>query len=112
MPPAEPGWDDDVVVLTRDDVSDFNEENILPQPPETLKKIRDWLQPTDYDDEGSEYKKHRDSHLAGTGGWLLESSVYPEWQASQKHGMLWIRGNLNHGIFTEDLQSIIAHAPY
>ncbi|KAI3316527.1 ankyrin [Xylariaceae sp. AK1471] len=92
VPLDEPGWDNDAVVLARDDVSDFNEENILPQPPETLKKIRDWLQPTGYDDEGSEYKKHRDSHLAGTGGWLLESSVYPEWQASQKHGMLWIRG--------------------
>ncbi|KAI1172127.1 ankyrin [Nemania sp. FL0916] len=90
--PTELNWDDDAVILAHDDVSDFNEENILPQLPETLQEIRDWLHPTDYDGEGSEYQKHRDSHLAGTGGWLPESSVYLEWQASEKHGMLWIRG--------------------
>jgi len=84
--------DDDVVVLGRDDVSDFNEENVLPQTPEVLNKIRSWLHPTDYDSEGGEYKKHAASHLVGTGTWLFSSEMYREWHASQDRGMLWIRG--------------------
>jgi hypothetical protein len=92
--PPDLAWDDDMVMLQRDDVSDFNEENILPQPPETIIKIRKWLQPTNYDDEGSEHRKHLASHLSGTGSWLLSSAVYKEWHTSDEYGMLWIRGNL------------------
>lgn len=85
-------WEDDAVLLGRDDVSDFNEENILPQSPDTLNKIRKWLQPTSYDDEDSEYSRHLASHLNGTGQWLVQSSAYREWYSSEDHGMLWIRG--------------------
>ena len=92
--PPDLGWDDDVVMLERDDVSDFNEENILPQSPETIIKIRKWLQPTNYDDEGSEHRKHLASHLSGTGSWLLSSAAYKEWHTSHEYGMLWIRGNI------------------
>ncbi|KAK1751383.1 ankyrin repeat-containing protein [Echria macrotheca] len=88
----EEPWDRDAVLLGRDDVSDFNEENILPQPPEVLAKIRQWLQPTDYDSEGGEYKKHSASHLAGTGGWLFSSDAYQTWHSSEDDGLLWIRG--------------------
>ncbi|KAF9870565.1 ankyrin repeat-containing protein [Colletotrichum karsti] len=84
--------DDEPVILTRDDVSDFNEDNILPQPAETLDEIRKWLHPTAYDDESSEYNKHISSHLAGTGQWLLASPVFQTWHSIDQHGLLWIRG--------------------
>jgi hypothetical protein len=74
-----------VVMLERDDVSDFNEENILPQSPETIIKIQKWLQPTNYDDEG---RNHLASHPLGTGSWLLSSAAYKEWYTSHEYGML------------------------
>ena len=89
---AQSVWEDDAVLLGRDDVSDFNEENILPQSPDTLAKIRKWLQPTCYDDENSEYSKHLSSHLNGTGLWLVRSDAYKEWFSNEEHGLLWIRG--------------------
>jgi hypothetical protein len=92
---ADTGWEEDAVILERDDISDFNEANILPQPPEVLAKIRAWLQPTSYDDEGCEYKKHLSCHVAGTGGWILASSAYMKWRSTHKCGMLWIRGEIN-----------------
>jgi hypothetical protein len=85
-------WSDDIVVLNRNDFSDFNEDSILPQSPETIRKIRAWLNPTNYDDEAGEHKKHLSSYLAGTGNWLLQSSAYKEWHTSKDYGMLWIRG--------------------
>ncbi|KAK4447258.1 ankyrin repeat-containing protein [Podospora aff. communis PSN243] len=85
-------WDKDAVILGRDDVSDFNEENILPQTPAILAKIRAWLQPTEYDNEGGEFRKHLASHLPGTGDWLFSSDVYKQWHSSQDKGLLWIRG--------------------
>lgn len=88
-------WDRDAVLLGRDDVSDFNEENILPQPPEILSKIRDWLRPTDYDSEGGEYRKHSASHLVGTGNWLFSSDAYQRWHSSRDQGLLWIRGEIS-----------------
>ncbi|KAH8886459.1 ankyrin [Thozetella sp. PMI_491] len=84
--------DPDAVVLNRDDASDFNPENILPQPADVLAKIRKYLEPTDYDVTAGEFKKHLESHLDGTGRWFLRSGAYPEWHASQEHGLLWIRG--------------------
>ncbi|KAF2468345.1 ankyrin [Lindgomyces ingoldianus] len=86
------GWEQDAVLLGADDVSDFNEDNVLPQSPENIAKIRTWLQPTSYDDSDSEYKKHLSSHLAGTGAWLLSSLTYEEWHSSQDMSILWIRG--------------------
>ena len=85
-------WDDDAVILGCDDVRDFNEENILPQSPEVITQIRAWLQPTAYDDERSEFRKHLTSHLAGTGDWLLSSNSFRDWRSSRYNGMLWIRG--------------------
>ncbi|KAF5514408.1 Ankyrin-2 [Colletotrichum fructicola] len=83
---------DDPVILTHDDVRDYNEDNILPQTPETLAKIREWLQPTGYDDDSSEYKKHLSFHLDGTGDWLLSSLRYHTWHDGSDNGLLWIRG--------------------
>ncbi|KAH0430166.1 hypothetical protein CcaCcLH18_05870 [Colletotrichum camelliae] len=83
---------DEPVIVTQDDVRDYNEDNILPQAPETLAKIREWLQPTGYDDDSSEYKKHLSFHLDGTGDWLLSSPSYRTWHDSSDDGLLWIRG--------------------
>ena len=85
-------WEADLVMLVRDDVSDFNEENILPQPPEVIKEIRTWLKPTKYNEEGSEYRKHLEYYLDGTCAWLQSSTAFVEWQESNEQGMLWLRG--------------------
>jgi DNA replication protein DnaC len=87
-------WEEDAVLLGSDDVSDYNSENILPQSTQTLDKIRKWLQPTAYNDEGCEYKKHLASHLAGTGDWLLSASAFDAWMSSEEKGILWIRGKI------------------
>lgn len=92
-PNAAPSpWEDDLILLDRDDVSDFNEENILPVSPEERAKIRKWLQPTAYSDEGSEFKKHLSSHLEDTGTWLLDAPIYKQWHSSEDDGILWIKG--------------------
>jgi hypothetical protein len=85
-------WEHDAVLLDRDDVSDFNEENILPVSPEKQAEIRKWLQPTAYNDEGSEFKKHLSSHLVNTGTWIFNAPVYKKWYSSENNGILWIKG--------------------
>ncbi|KAF3925695.1 Tankyrase-2 [Arthrobotrys entomopaga] len=91
-PDSNSAAEDDIVVLDRDDVSDYNEYNILPEPTDIQQSVRKWLDPTKYDDNDSEYKKHSSTHLAGTGSWLLESEAYLKWYSSQDDGLLWIRG--------------------
>ena len=84
--------DHDMAEITREDVSDFNAENILPQSDHTLNEIRAWLNPTDYEHDGSEYQKHLSSHLAETGAWVFLSQTYRQWYDDDEHGILWIRG--------------------
>lgn len=86
------GDGDDVVVVGRDDMSDYNPEQILPESPETILKIRSWLKPTPYDIAAGEYRKHLASHVAGTGAWLTSSTAYQSWLHDTEHGLLWIRG--------------------
>ncbi|KAH7109414.1 ankyrin repeat-containing domain protein [Dendryphion nanum] len=88
---SEMGWED-AVVVGHSDALEFSHDDVLPQPPEVIKKIRSWLQPTNFDGEGSEYDKHLASHLVGTGSWFLASDVYKDWHSSKEHGMLWARG--------------------
>ena len=91
MDRSESIWED-AVVVGLDDILDYNEDNILPQHNDTIVQIRSWLQPTDYDGEGSEYQKHLTSHLLGTGNWFLDSDIYQKWHDGDEHGMLWTRG--------------------
>ncbi|KAL2684689.1 hypothetical protein Neosp_005774 [[Neocosmospora] mangrovei] len=84
--------DNDVVVVGRDDVSNYNPDNILPESEDTIAKIRKWLRPTEYDLDSSEYRKHLASHLANTGEWLPRLDGYKTWHDSPDHGLLWIRG--------------------
>ncbi|KAH8657871.1 ankyrin repeat-containing domain protein [Xylariales sp. PMI_506] len=90
---SDDGTDDDtVVVINRDDVSDYNPEQILPQPRGTINKIRAWLQPTQYRAVGGEYRKHLNSHMSGTGSWLTATTTYQTWLKNPDHGLLWIQG--------------------
>ncbi|EHK17693.1 ankyrin repeat protein, partial [Trichoderma virens Gv29-8] len=82
----------DIVLLSRDDVSDYNEANILPQSPETLSKIKQWLSPTDYAAVNGENYKHLNSHVAGTGSWLYSTNLYKQWHGSEVEGLLWLKG--------------------
>lgn len=84
--------DIDAVIIDHDDVSNYNPEQILPQSPETIKKIRSWLRATQYAIAGGEYRKHLASFVAGTGDWLTSSDAYREWLQSTEKGLLWIRG--------------------
>jgi hypothetical protein len=40
------GWEQDAILVGADDVSEFNEDIVLPQSPEVIARIRKWLQPT------------------------------------------------------------------
>lgn len=71
--------DDGAVIIDRDDVSNYNPEQILPESPEVIQKLRAWLKPTPYDLESSEYRKHLGSHVRGTGDWLKTGSSYKDW---------------------------------
>jgi hypothetical protein len=82
----------DAVLISLDDIRDFNNENILPLPAEDLKKIRDWLQPTPYDLERSEFSRHLESYLAGTCQWIISTETYQQWHGGDTNGLLWIKG--------------------
>ncbi|KAI0467992.1 ankyrin repeat-containing domain protein [Xylaria cf. heliscus] len=82
----------DPVLIDRDDISNYNPSHILPESPETIDSIRQWLQPTSYEDRFGEYQKHLDSHAAGTGTWLTSSTTYCEWLQSPQLGTLWVKG--------------------
>jgi hypothetical protein len=84
--------DDDLVDIDQDDISNYNPENILPESASNIRKIQKWLKPTKYDIAGSEYRKHLESHVDGTGSWLTSSDPYQEWLRSQDHGLLWMKG--------------------
>ncbi|KAF5013105.1 hypothetical protein FDECE_875 [Fusarium decemcellulare] len=84
--------DNDVVIVERNDVSNYNPDNILPESPETIARIRQWLQPTEYSVDGGEYRKHLTAHLENTGEWVLRSDEYQKWHDSPDHGLLWIKG--------------------
>ncbi|KAL6914980.1 hypothetical protein FSST1_012740 [Fusarium sambucinum] len=83
---------DDVVVVDKLHIADYNEANVLPQDETTLKRLLKWLNPTTYAGDGSELKKHATSHLDGTSQWLIESSIFEQWHHGNDQGILWIRG--------------------
>ncbi|KAK1502160.1 hypothetical protein CTAM01_05598 [Colletotrichum tamarilloi] len=84
--------EDDAVIIDRDDVSNYNPEQILPETPEVIQELRAWLKPTSYDFESSEYRKHLGSHIPGTGDWLTASHSYKQWLQSEDTGLLWVKG--------------------
>jgi ankyrin repeat protein len=83
--------DSDFVVLAETDLTDYNDAGYLSQPPEVLASIQTWLSPTKYLSENSEYRKHVNSYLEGTGHWFLQSNEYQEWHGKPSIGALWIK---------------------
>jgi hypothetical protein len=79
------------VVVGEEDINDFNEAGILPQSPEVLAKIQEWLQPTDYLADSSEYNKHLSSYVPGTDLWIEQTDAYRKWHDSPDHGSLWTK---------------------
>lgn len=92
MPPSSDSEASDTILVNSDDVRDFNKKNLLPLAAEDPIKIREWLQPTPYDQEKSEFPRHLASHLGGTGKWLTSTSVYQQWHQNDDNGILWIKG--------------------
>ncbi|KAJ8118880.1 hypothetical protein OPT61_g215 [Boeremia exigua] len=84
--------DEDVIVIGRDDISNYNPAQVLPESPEQIKKIRSWLQATDYAHASGEYRKHLASHMSGTGSWLTSSATYKQWLSVPDNTTLWIKG--------------------
>ncbi|KAE8454120.1 hypothetical protein EG329_005044 [Mollisiaceae sp. DMI_Dod_QoI] len=101
----------DFVVLGDNDIDDYNEDGILPQLPEVISKIQEWLQPTDYLAESSEYNKHLNSHVPGTGLWIQETEAYRLWHNSPDHGSLWTKAIAGAGksVFAAMIAAKLAH---
>ncbi|KAF4635790.1 hypothetical protein G7Y89_g2312 [Cudoniella acicularis] len=99
MDPNQDHHDDgqDFVLLEDKDVDDYNEDGILPQAPEVIAQILEWLQPTDFLADSSEYKKHLSSYVSGTGLWVHEEEVYRKWHDQPDHGSLWIKATAGAG---------------
>ncbi|KAK7430675.1 hypothetical protein QQZ08_002719 [Neonectria magnoliae] len=69
---------EDAVVVDRDDISNYNPDQILPQSPKTKQEIRAWLQSTSYDIAGGEYRKHLSSLVAGSGKSVIAANLIDE----------------------------------
>jgi ankyrin repeat protein len=65
--------------------------------PDIINRIRSWLSPTEFDSEGSEYRKHLNAHVPGTGDWLFQTEQYQKWHDSGDTGALWIKGSPGSG---------------
>ncbi|KAJ5738435.1 hypothetical protein N7493_001590, partial [Penicillium malachiteum] len=82
----------EAVLVGSGDIRDFNKENILPLSAADFNKVRDWLQPTPYDVERSEFSRHLESYLVGTCQWLTSTNTYQQWHEGDVNGLLWIKG--------------------
>lgn len=78
----------DFVVIGDEDIADYNNEGILPQDVETIAKIQNWLEPTDYLAESSELHKHLNAYVPGTAIWFQETKAYRLWHDMPDHGSL------------------------
>jgi hypothetical protein len=69
-----------------------NETDCSSEPSaEELAALRAWLRPTDYPGESSEFKKHLNSHVPGTGEWLQQTEQYKQWHDEAKYDALWVK---------------------
>ena len=84
---------DDFVIVGIEDARpvDIVEPELLPLEPKKVQQIQDWLHPTDYRSEGSEYNKHLNAHLDGTGNWIEDTEEYRQWHGAEHRGSLWIK---------------------
>ena len=102
--------DEDLAIIGKADVSNYNPDHILPEQPKVLHKIRAWLDPTPYLHEGGEYRRHLASYVEGTGSWLTATETYRKWHSGPDHGLLWIKGIPGSGksVFAATLAHVLA----
>ncbi|KAF4340900.1 ankyrin-3 [Fusarium beomiforme] len=74
------------------DEYDFVDHEDTALSPEIIAELREWLQPTDYLAESSEYRRHLLSQAPGTGLWICETEEYRKWHDSPENGSIWIKG--------------------
>ncbi|RDW59222.1 hypothetical protein BP5796_12146 [Coleophoma crateriformis] len=76
----------------------------------SVDELRNWLQPTDYLAPGSEYMKHLNSFVPGTGDWLRQAKGFYGWKDGKEKGCLWVRGLPGSGksVFAASTVSILA----
>lgn len=75
-------------------MSSSEQDFVLVEQPELnlkLSKISAWLHPTDYASASSDFIKHLNSHVPGTGEWLEKIPQYRQWHGSTTHGSLWLK---------------------
>lgn len=82
------------MALERAEFDDFelvnrHEANLSP---EDLAKIQKWLQPTNHTAVSSEFRRHLGSQAPGTSNWICDTLKFKQWQTSENHGSLWIKG--------------------
>ncbi|KAL2851541.1 hypothetical protein BJY01DRAFT_117222 [Aspergillus pseudoustus] len=63
---------------------------------EEAAKLHKWLRPTDYLGEFSEFQKHLNSHVPGTGEWIRQTEQYKQWHEDTEagahgNGALWVK---------------------
>ncbi|GIK04383.1 hypothetical protein Aspvir_008465 [Aspergillus viridinutans] len=58
---------------------------------EDIANLRDWLYPTAYPRDTSEFKKHLNSHVSGTGEWIYQTPQFRQWLDSSTNSALWIK---------------------
>ncbi|KAH7002638.1 ankyrin repeat-containing domain protein [Ilyonectria destructans] len=63
-----------------------------PDQSRTLEATLNWLTPTDYDGDSSEYRKHVGIRAPGTGDWLFEHDNFKLWPSSTDRNLVWIKG--------------------
>jgi hypothetical protein len=81
----------DFVVLGDKDVEQFRMDYLLPQSAEEIERIQQWLQPTNFSGESSEFNKHLASYVKGTGQWIQETDQFQLWIKELDYGALWIK---------------------
>jgi hypothetical protein len=58
---------------------------------ESVQNITEWLAPTEYSSEASEFRKHVGVHVPGTGNWIFSTHQFEKWSQSEDVGTLWIK---------------------
>lgn len=81
------------VVVEKDDCND----DLSSQPAEETNTLHEWLQPTEYLSDSSEFQKHLQTHVSGTGNWIQNSETYQNWLQSTSHGALWVKAPAGMG---------------
>ncbi|KAL3472288.1 ankyrin repeat-containing domain protein [Aspergillus californicus] len=66
------------------------DEAPTPFSPKQVSELKAWLRPTDYLGESSDFKKHLNSHVPGTGEWLQQTTHYQQWHEGAADA-LWLK---------------------